>query len=185
MAKAADKPTLTQLPLRDARARVVAVLGCSLQDAERLIVHWFFAGALGWGSRGIIGSIRVPKGMTQREAADAAQRDLFSDPDVVQINFDENSIWKSIDVGPMGAIGFKSIGVWVSAENLEARLSTTRRSESSRLVSKDWVADAVKHHPQQLREPDADYIRRLHGLQDKWTEKTIENRLREMRKQPR
>jgi hypothetical protein len=164
MAKAVGEPTPpTQLSLRDARTRVATALDCPPQDAERFITHWCFKRSLEWGSRAIDGSIRVPKGMTQRQAADAAQRELFSNPDAVQFNFDENWITKTIGINEMGAIRFKVLGVWVSAEALEELLAPRPIAEIDR--PKEWFAKArSERYLQRPNEGVSEYAKRLEPL---------------------
>ena len=204
MAKVKPKPTsITRLSLKDARPRLIEVLG-SPAFAEMVLIKWCAERKVRWGSKGIAGRIIIPEGMTQKQASDAAQHELWTETNPPKLNWEESSAFKAvITMEDRECTGFTVYGIWVVAEDIEVQLlafnqksaSPTAPTEApasasastptstsplaptkSKLTCYAWVFGAVEKHP---RPPGiknyATYLQQF-APQD-WNVRTISNEI--------
>jgi hypothetical protein len=190
VAKVELKPTSTTwLLLKDARPRLIEVLG-SPAFAEIALIKWCAQRKVRWCSHGIAGRLIIPEGMTQKQAADAAQHELWTEANPPKLNWEESSAFKAIITMEDGeCTGFTVYGIRVVPEDIEVQLlaldqkSATASTEAPASVpaSTDSVVTAPspaiipvepkvlfdilrKRNPQKRGERVSVYARRLHGL---------------------
>ena len=155
MAKAKPKSTITYVMLKDARPLLVEVFG-SPDFAGIVLAQWIAEGKVRWRSRGIAGHDGLLEvGMSQKRAADLAQRDLWTGIQLrPKLNWDESSAYKdSIRMDDGERVGFTVYGISVVIQDIEAQLLALDQPES--LVEPSPPAKPIEHpsHPDTAATP--------------------------------
>jgi hypothetical protein len=180
--KAGDKPTISvQLPLSEARARAKEALG-SLEFAQSSIIRWLtsVSDQLRFGARVIDGVLpgEILKGMTRKKAEAEALRDLFG-PGKFNIDWEESWVRRQA-----GAFVYTAYGVWVDADDFEARLSALLQAPASKPAGntdtlKVWLPGAVERWPPDKTDTGGlDYIEFLQAkAPEEWSRHSYQNEL--------